>query len=154
MAGHILRDSFKPVDYKEGERSNLVLSEFHHIVDAAFLYTLLWYFISQVQVTLNGLLISFLKNNRKICFLSRTHGRMTHGSSLCGRMRRSVLSFRSIRGRLPWLYRSLFGSWFWRGISSNICSLCVRVETIRGWPGRWCKRHWLRGDGDVMPAFL
>ncbi|MCS2387613.1 EFR1 family ferrodoxin [Bacteroides thetaiotaomicron] len=36
MAGHILRDSFKPVDYKEGERSNLVLSEFHHIVDAAF----------------------------------------------------------------------------------------------------------------------
>ena len=41
MAGHILRDSFKPVDYKEGERSNLVLSEFHHIVDAAFLYTFL-----------------------------------------------------------------------------------------------------------------
>ena len=41
MAGHILRDSFKPVDYKEGERSNLVPSEFHHIVDAAFLYTLL-----------------------------------------------------------------------------------------------------------------
>ena len=38
MAGHILRVSFKPVDYKEGKRSNLVLSEFHHIVDAAFLY--------------------------------------------------------------------------------------------------------------------
>jgi len=33
--------AFKPVDYKEGERSNLVLSEFHHIVDAAFLYTFL-----------------------------------------------------------------------------------------------------------------
>jgi hypothetical protein len=26
-----------PVDYKEGERSNLVLSEFHHIVGTAFL---------------------------------------------------------------------------------------------------------------------
>ena len=36
MAGHILRDSFKPVDYKEDGHSNLVLSEFHHIVDAAF----------------------------------------------------------------------------------------------------------------------
>lgn len=36
MAGHILRDSFMPVDYKEGERSNLVLSEFHHIVGTAF----------------------------------------------------------------------------------------------------------------------
>jgi len=41
MAGHILRDSFKPVDYKEDERSNLVLSEFHHIVGTAFLYTFL-----------------------------------------------------------------------------------------------------------------
>ncbi len=36
MAGHILRDCFMPVDYKEDERSNLVLSEFHHIVDTAF----------------------------------------------------------------------------------------------------------------------
>lgn len=41
-----LRDSFKPVDYKEGERSNLVLSEFHHIVGTAFLYTfpMIFYF--------------------------------------------------------------------------------------------------------------
>ena len=38
MAGHILRDSFKPVDYKEGERSNLVLSEFHHIVGTTSSY--------------------------------------------------------------------------------------------------------------------
>ena len=46
MAGHILRDSFKPVDYKEGERSNLVLSEFHHIVDAAFFiyFSMIFYF--------------------------------------------------------------------------------------------------------------
>jgi hypothetical protein len=30
-----------PVDYKEGERSNLALSEFHHIVGTAFLYPLI-----------------------------------------------------------------------------------------------------------------
>lgn len=36
MAGHILRDTFMSVDYKEGEHSNLVTSEFHHIVGAAF----------------------------------------------------------------------------------------------------------------------
>lgn len=40
MAGHILRDSLTPVDYKEGEHSNLVLSEFHHIVGAAFFISL------------------------------------------------------------------------------------------------------------------
>ena len=38
--------AFKPVDYKEGERSNLVLSEFHHIVDAAFFiyFSMIFYF--------------------------------------------------------------------------------------------------------------
>lgn len=46
MAGHILRDSFMPVDYNEIERSNLVLSEFHHIVDAAFFifFPMIFYF--------------------------------------------------------------------------------------------------------------
>ena len=37
---HEITDKYE-ISYKEGERSNLVLSEFHHIVGTAFLYTFL-----------------------------------------------------------------------------------------------------------------